>query len=150
MTGGRGVRGRATSPDQPPIATGGRAGTEVVNLLTGKPEVDREIIRGAMLVWASREIENEAPPEIDEGPVQALNAKGLCAYCYRKLGSLPERRLGALICRACAELWAALDDAPEPIPDPLIPFIRRLGHEAARLGLDTGKLAVAIGRARCA
>jgi hypothetical protein len=110
----------------------------------------RCIVRAAVEVWATRHIEGERPPPIDDRPVPALNAKGLCAYCCGRLGSLPERRLGALACRECADRWAVLDGAPERQPDPLIPFLRRLGREAARLNLDTRKLAQAVRGARCA
>jgi hypothetical protein len=129
----------------PPSATGELA---VLDLLIGDNTFDRDIIRGAMSVWAGRQIEGDLPRPIDDRHVRDLNRRGLCAYCYRRLGAMPERRLEALACRACGDLWAALDGAPDHLPDPLIPFCRRLGREAGRLGIDLQKLARAIEGAR--
>jgi uncharacterized protein YbaR (Trm112 family) len=93
-------------------------------------------------------IDGEVARPIDDHPTRELNRCGLCPYCYRRLGAMPEQRLGALVCRACAARWALLDGAPDALPDPLLRFCRALGREAHRIGIDMQKLVVAIRRAR--
>jgi hypothetical protein len=129
------------------------AGGSVFDYLTGDPDFDRDIIRGAMLIWAGRQIKDELPPSIDTKALEAVRKAKLCAWCLDKLGAQRSEFNGGIGHPECAryayECIAGDDPMPWPMPhDPLIPFCEHLGREAAALGLDMQKLARAIERAR--
>jgi hypothetical protein len=119
--------------------------------------LERVVTRGAMIAWAGRQFPGALPPPISS-PVPSRGPP-ICAWCFEPLGEMRSEFNGGTGHPECArfayDAVAGDDPMPWPIPephrhDPLVPFCRRLGREAARMGIDTQKLAQAIGRARCA
>jgi hypothetical protein len=131
-------------------------GGNVLAFLTGNPDFDREIIRGAMMIWAGRQIEGENPPPIDTKALEEVRKAKLCAWCFEQLGDQRSDFNGGVGHPECAryayECVIGYDAMPWPIPEPSVyesaTFLRSLAREAGRLGIEGQKLAQAIERAR--
>ena len=124
-------------------------------------EIALAIVRAAVYARAGRQIPGERPRPIDGAALEASRKAGICAWCFEPLGELRAEFNGGTGHLGCAlhAHHAVLGDHDGPAPpwmpgvrrwrhDPLIPFCRRLGREAGRLGIDMQKLAQAIERAR--
>jgi hypothetical protein len=109
---------------------------------------------------AGRQIPGELPRPVDIDMLRQIREDNLCAWCFEPLGDRRAEFNGGVGHLACAMFahHSVLGDQDGPaapwIPgvdswreDPLLPFCRRLGREAGRLGIDPQKLAQAIGRA---
>jgi hypothetical protein len=115
----------------------------------------RCIVRAAVEVWASRQIEGEKPPPINTAALQAVRKAGICAWCFEPVGDQRSELNGGIGHPECTRhVWDCMvgDDAmPWPIPEPStyesVEFLQRLGREAAKLGIDRNKLTTAILRA---
>jgi hypothetical protein len=90
--------------------------------------------------------------------MNAPDRDGLCDWCLEPLGEAATELNGGIGHPRCAEWVWRVVEGPDALPwrphqqwpreDPLIPFLERLGREAARLGIDCQKLAVAVGGAK--
>ena len=114
-----------------------------------------------MYEWAGRQISGESPPPLDRAAIEATRKAKLCAWCFEPLGDQRAEFNGGVGHVQCARFAhdSVLGDAHGPaapwLPcvrerheDQLTPFVRRLGREAARLGIEPNRLAQAIERAR--
>jgi hypothetical protein len=81
---------------------------------------------------------------------------GLCDWCLDPLGEVAVELNGGIGHPHCAEyVWQVIEGPDAPWrpqrqwsrEDPLIPFLKRLGREAVREGIDPQKLARAVERA---
>jgi hypothetical protein len=97
------------------------------------------------------------PVEASRSAARPQVHDGLCDWCLDPLGDQAVELNGGIGHPRCAEwVWHAIEGA-DALPwrpqrqwfrqDPLIPFLERLGREAARLGIDPHKLAAAVERA---
>jgi hypothetical protein len=87
-----------------------------------------------------------------------MSARTTCAWCFESLGDVVDEFNSGYGHEECvrwvAELLAGPDSMPMPSPRRFyrdrrdaVAFLERLGHEAARLGLDSQVLAEAVSRA---
>jgi hypothetical protein len=119
------------------------------------------ITRADEIAWAGRALPDEKPPPVDTAVLREIRKANCCSWCFAPIDDQSVEFNGGRGHPECAQYVraAVVGEDGDPTPpwvtskrpaDPLTPFCRRLGREAARLGIDKQKLGLAIGRARCA